>query len=239
METAGYATLSRQTGLAQEMQVVANNIANSATTGFRQEGVIFSEYVKDGGENASSLSMARAEVRNTSLAQGVLTQTNGRFDMAIEGDGFFMVETPDGNRLTRAGAFASNAEGDLVTMDGHRVLDAGEAPLFIPPDAGDIHIASDGTVSASDRLLGQIGVFKPVDTSQMQREDGVMFRVDGETEPAPEAHVLQGFLEGSNVNSILQVSRMIEIQRAYELGQSFLDAEDERIRNAVKSMLRA
>lgn len=238
METAGYATLSRQTGLMQEMQVVANNIANSATTGYRQEGVIFSEYVKDGGDKAASLSMARAQAHNTSLTQGSLTQTNGALDMAVEGDGFFLIETPDGNRLTRAGAFATSAEGDLVTTGGYRVLDAGGAPVFVPPDAGDISVAADGTISAADRLLGQIGLYRAQDTSQLKRQDGVMFRVDGEIEAAPDARILQGFLEGSNVNPILQVSRMIEIQRAYELGQSFLQAEDERIRNAVNAMLR-
>ena len=238
METAGYATLSRQTGLMQEMQVVANNIANSATTGFRQEGVIFSEYVKSTGDGSPSLSMARAQAHDTSMSQGSLTQTNGTFDLAIEGDGFFLVETPNGNRLTRAGAFSPDANGNLVTVDGYRVLDAGGAPLFVPSDVGKIHFANDGTVSADGRLLGQIGLYQATDSTLIKREDGVMFDPGGEVEPAINAQVLQGFLEGSNVNPILQISRMIEIQRAYELGQSFLDAEDERIRNAVKSMLR-
>ncbi|UWQ91328.1 flagellar hook-basal body complex protein [Aliisedimentitalea scapharcae] len=238
METAGYATLSRQSGLMQEMQVVANNIANSATTGFRQEGVIFSEYVKSTSDGSPSLSMARAQAHDTSLSQGALTQTNGTFDLAIEGDGFFMVETPSGNRLTRAGAFSANADGDLVTPDGYRVLDAGEAPIFVPSDTGKIHFASDGTVSADGRLLGQIGLFQATETTAMKREDGVMFDPGGDVEPALNAQIIQGFLEGSNVNPILQISRMIEIQRAYELGQSFLESEDERIRNAVKSMLR-
>ncbi|MBE1285508.1 MAG: flagellar hook-basal body complex protein [Rhodobacteraceae bacterium] len=238
METAGYAALSRQKGLLQEVRIVANNIANSATTGYRQEGLIFSEYVVSGDGVASSLSMARAEIQNTSLAQGALTQTNGAFDVAIEGGGFFLIETPDGERLTRAGAFAPNADGDLVTMDGFRVLDAGGAPVFVPGGASDIHIADDGTLSTDGRLLGQIGLFQPSDPTTLKREDGVMFRVDGEIEPDDQSRMLQGFLEGSNVNPILQLSRMIDIQRAYELGQSFLDSEDNRIRNAIKSMTR-
>lgn len=236
METAGYATLSRQSGLIREMRLVANNIANAATTGYRQEGLVFSEYVRSGPQGAS-LSMARGHVRNTSFEQGQLTRTGGRFDLAIEGDGFFLVETPAGERLTRSGSFSPNAEGDLVTMDGFRVLDAGGAPVFVPPGA-DIDIAADGTLSTEGRPLGQIGLYRPADPLALRREDGVMFESPAGVEPAEEARMLQGFLEGSNVNPIGQVARMIEVQRAYEMGQSFLETEHDRIRNAVKTLLR-
>ena len=235
MEHAGYTTLSRQSGLAREMQIVANNIANAATTGYRAEGMIFSEYVKP-VERGASLSMGQGNVRNTSFEQGALTQTGAPFDLAIEGDGFFLVETPQGERLTRAGAFSPSAEGDLVTYDGFRVLDAGGAPIFVPPD-GDIAVSSDGTLSADGNPLGQIGVVRPLDTAQMVREDGVMFRADGGFEPSDDARVLQGFVENSNVNPITQLARMIEVQRAYELGQSFLETEDERVRTALKSLM--
>lgn len=237
MEAAGYVTLSRQSGLMREMRIVANNIANAATTGFRQEGLIFSEFVRSAPDQ-SSLSMSQARVRNTSMEQGSLTQTNGNMDFAIEGDGFFLVETPRGERLTRAGSFATNADGDLVTPDGYRVLDAGGAPVFVPPDAADISVSSDGTLSVDGRLLGQIGLVRPTDPLAMVREDGVMFRADDGFEPAEDARVLQGFVEGSNVNPILQIARMIDIQRAYEMGQSFLETEDQRIRNAAKTLMK-
>lgn len=237
MEAAGYVTLSRQSGLMREMRIIANNIANSATSGYRQEGLIFSEYVK-AGQNQSSLSMSQARINNTSLQQGALTQTGGSFDFAIEGDGFFLIETPAGERLTRAGAFSPNADGDLVTMDGYRVLDAGGAPVFVPPDVAGISVAADGTLSAEGRLLGQIGLVQPTDPLGLVREDGVRFRADAGVEPAENATILQGFVEGSNVNPILQVSRMIEVQRAYEMGQSFLETEDQRIRNAVKTLVK-
>ncbi|MGR3621158.1 flagellar hook-basal body complex protein [Pseudophaeobacter sp.] len=237
MEAAGYATLSRQTGLMREMRVVANNIANSATTGYRSEGLIFSEYVQS-GPGQESLSMARANIFNTSMEQGQLTQTGGSFDFAIEGDAYFMVETPQGERLTRSGAFSPNAEGDLVTMDGYKVLDAGRAPVFIPGTAESINVGADGTITADGNAIGQIGLFKPAETHSMVREDGVMFRVDGDIEDAEDGRMVQGFLEGSNVNAITQVTRMIEIQRAYEMGQSFLETEDQRIRNAIKNLIK-
>ncbi|MGC1497578.1 MAG: flagellar hook-basal body complex protein [Sulfitobacter sp.] len=234
MENAGYTTLSRQSGLAREMQIVANNIANSATTGFRAEGLIFSEYVKP-VDRGASLSMGQGNVRNTSFEQGALTQTGGTFDFAIEGDGYFLVQTPSGERLTRAGAFSPSAEGDLVTYDGFRVLDAGGAPLFVPPGAN-IAVSGDGTLSADGTPLGQIGLVRPLDTSDMVREDGVMFRTEAGYEPSESARILQGFVENSNVNAVSQLARMIEVQRAYELGQSFLESEDERVRAALKAL---
>lgn len=236
MDTA-YVTLSRQSGLMNEMRLVANNIANANTTGYRQQGLVFSEFIRD-MPNTPSLSMSRAEARNTSLQQGVLTETGGQFDFAIEGDGFFMIETGEGNRLTRAGSFSPNAEGDLVTMDGARVLDANGAPVFIPPDAASIDVGSDGTLSVEGQLLGQLGVFNVADPKDLIREGSTLFRAGGQIDPVDAPVVLHRFLEGSNVNAINQVTRLIEIQRAYELGQSFLKTEDERVRGALKALMR-
>ncbi|CUK02964.1 Distal rod protein [Ruegeria denitrificans] len=236
MDTA-YTTLSRQSGLVNEMRMVANNIANANTTGYRAQGLVFSEFVRDLPGNPS-LSMARAEARNTSLQQGLLTETGGQFDFAIEGDGFFMVETPSGNRLTRAGAFSPSAEGDLVTMDGHRVLDSNGAPVFIPPDAASIDVGSDGTLSIEGQLLGQIGVYRVADSKTLVREGSTQFRAEGEIDLVENPVLLHRFLEGSNVNAVEQVTRLVEIQRAYELGQSFLETEDERLRGALKALMR-
>ena len=237
MEASTYISLSRQSGLMNEMRMVANNIANAATTGYRQQGVMFSEFVRTAPGQAS-LSMSRAQVRETSFEQGTLTQTNGSFDFAIEGDGFFLIESPNGERLTRAGSFSPDANGELVTPQGSRLLDAGGAPVFAPPGAK-IAVASDGTLSADGQPQGQIGVYMPSDPMALIRQGGVMFDSPGGVEPAEGARMIQGFLESSNVDPILQVARMIEVQRAYEMGQSFLEAEDQRIRNAVKTLIRS
>ncbi len=236
MDNASYTTLTRQSGLMREMQTLANNIANASTTGFRAEEVMFSEHVKSLGPGATSLSMASAAVRDTVMTQGTLSQTGGTFDLAIEGEGFFLIETPNGQRLTRAGSFTPNQNGDLVTADGYPVLDAGGAPVFVPQGLGTVGIGADGTISAGGQPIGQIGLVIPVDPNTMVRESGVMFDAQGGFDVAPDGRMLQGFLEDSNVNPILQVSRMIEVQRAYELGQSFLDKEDERIRSVIKSV---
>jgi len=238
VDNSGYITLTRQSGLMREMQVVANNIANAATAGFRQEGVIFSEYVV-GIQGGASLSMAQGNVRNTSFEQGNLTQTGATFDFAIEGDGFFLIETPDGERLTRAGSFTPNGEGDLVTPDGLRVLDAGGAPVFVPPDVRSLAVAPDGTISADGAFIGQIGLVTPTNPTSMTRQTGVLFSAEDGYEASETARMMQGFIEASNVDPIGQLARMIEIQRAYEMGQSFLDSEDERVRRAMDAMMKS
>lgn len=233
MSNSVYATLTRQSGLWNEMQVVANNVANTATTGYRGEGVIFSEHVKSLGPDAPSLSMAVANGRRTQWDQAQLTQTGGTFDLAIEGDGFFQIETPAGLRLTRAGSFIPTPEGTLATPEGYLLLDAGAAPVFVPGDAQSIAIASDGTISADGVPLGQVGLVVPENSDQLIREDGVRFRTDAELLPSEDAAILQGFLEGSNVDPVGEIARMIAVQRSYEMGQAFLEREDERLRSIM------
>ncbi|EDM73065.1 flagellar basal-body rod protein FlgF, putative [Roseobacter sp. AzwK-3b] len=237
MENTGYTTLTRQSGLLREIQVIANNIANAATTGYREESLIFAEYVKR-VENGPSISMATPSARSISSLQGGLQPTGGTLDFAIEGDGFFLIEAADGNRLTRAGSFSLSAAGELATHDGHRVLDAGGAPVFLPPNATDLRVAADGTISAEGRLIGQIGLVRPLDPNDLIREGGTLFRTDVGTKPVEGSRILQGFLEGSNVDPIAQVARMVEVQRAYEMGQSFLENENTRIRETLKTMIR-
>lgn len=237
MDNAGYTALTRQSGLLREMTSVANNIANASTTGFRREGVIFSEFVAAMDHGDPSLSMAHANVRRTDLEQGTLTQTGGTFDFAIEGPGFFMVEGPAGPLLTRAGSFTPNAAGELAAPDGARLLDAGGAPVFVPPDARSVALAADGTLSAEGRPLTQIGLVRPADPNDMTHRDGVRFAAPGGIEPVLEgAAILQGFVEGSNVDPVIEITRMIQVQRAYEAGQSFLEREDERIRAVLTAM---
>jgi len=237
MDNAGYTAITRQSGLVRELQTVANNIANAATTGYRSEGLLFTEFVH-GLRDAPSLSMAAANARQTSMVQGQLTETGGDFDFALEGDGFFLVETPQGERLTRAGSFALSLAGDLVTHDGHLVLDPGGAPLFVPPDVTTLDVGKDGTMSADGRLIGQLAIVRPLDPQMMEREGGVLFASEAGYEPDPDTRVSQGFLEGSNVNPLVQVARLVEVQRAYEMGQSFMEAENERIRNTIQTLIK-
>ncbi len=234
MDAGLYTALTRQSGLMREMQVVANNIANVSTSGFRREGVMFSEYVAKLGDGPS-LSMANANTRVVDLTVGGTSQTGGTFDLAIQADGFFQVQTPNGPRLTRAGAFTPSAEGNLVNPDGHTLLDQGGAPIAIPAGTNAVSIAQDGTISADGAPIGQIGLWEAVDPLSLRHEAGVLFSASA-VQPMEGGIMLQGFLEDSNVNPVSEIARMIEVQRAYEMGQSFLDQEDRRIRSVVDAL---
>jgi len=238
MDNAIYAALTRQSGLMREMRSVANNIANANTTGFRREGVVFSEYMVSLDRRGETLAMANAHGRMIDQRPGDMTLTNGRFDLAIDGKGFFMVQTPQGNRLTRAGAFMTNAEGELVNPDGYQLLDDGQAPVVIPAGVRDIGIGMDGTISADGTPVGRVGIFAVTDQSRLQHVVGTLFDPGDAAEPLDDAVLRQGFLEGSNVDPVLEIARMIEVQRAYQLGQSFLDQEDQRIRQAITILTR-
>lgn len=240
MDNTVYVALTRQRGLSREMDVIANNIANSGTTGFRREEVIFSEHVRRLGTPGEVLSMASAHGRMIDSRPGTLEATGGTFDFAIEGEGYFLIDTPQGQALTRSGHFTPNAEGELVTPEGHRLLDEGGGPVFVPAGAGSVSLGADGTLSADGAPLGRIGLWQPSDPNRTALAGARLQIPEGGAEPLGEegGRLLQGHLEGSNVDPIAEVSRMIAVQRAYEMGQSFLELEDTRIRAVVQTLAR-
>ncbi|MEN9410598.1 MAG: flagellar basal-body rod protein FlgF [Pseudomonadota bacterium] len=234
MEGSGFVTLTRQVGLMREMQVVANNIANSATAGFRREGVIFSEFIRRSG-TVPSVSMAQASARLVDPSEGGLTRTGGPFDFAIRGEGFFLIETGQGPRLTRSGAFTPGPDGTLRNPDGHALLDGAGTPVVVPPGTRHVLLGVDGTLSGDGLPLGQIGLWGAEDPLSLRHEGGTLFAADGVV-PVMGASFVQGALEDSNVDPIIEVARMVEVQRAYEMGQAFLDREDERLRGMIRTI---
>lgn len=237
MDNPAYVALTRQTGLLKAMQATAHNIANVSTTGYRREEVIFAEMLVDQPDAPGTLAMTAARVRHSDMTNAGLTSTGGQLDFGLEGPGFFMIESVQGPLLTRAGAFTRSEQGLLTTLDGSAVLDAGGAPIFLPPDAGVITVASDGTIDADGAPIGQLGLYEVDDPALLTRRSGQRF-VPGEAEilPAVQTRLVQGSLEGSNVDPVLEMARMIEVQRAYELGARFLDREDERIRAVIRTL---
>lgn len=238
MDNAGYVTLSRQSGLLMELDVIANNIANMGTDGFRREGMLFSEYVDALPVAGGSLTIATPGARYTDALQGDLAKTDAPLDLAIEGQGYFMVESADGVNLTRAGSFVTNAAGELTTWRGQRVLDEGQAPIFIAPTARDVSIATDGTVSVDGEPQARIGVVS-VEGDRTRRAGDNLFTPEGALAPANDYRVAQGFIEKSNVNPVVEIARLLEVHRAYEIGQTILDNEDQRIRDTVEAIGRS
>ncbi len=239
MDNASYAALTRQVGLMREMQGIANNLANMSTAGFRREGVVFSEYVQELGPGTESLSLSNANGRAITTTQGTLSQTDARLDLAIEGDGYFLIGAPDGEYLTRAGGFSQSDTGEIVTQDGHFLLDSGGAPIPVPLGTRSLAIAADGTMSADGVPVAEIGLWEPTDPLDLSRRTGTAFTAAGGVQPAEgDAAILQGFLESSNVSPVTEITRLIAVQRAYEAGQNFLDKEDERIRSVMRTVTR-
>jgi len=236
MDSGGYVTLTRQSGLMRELLVVAHNLANAGTSGFRREGVIFAEHVRALGPDDPPLSMARAHGRSIDLGMGALNHTGRPLDFAIEGEGFFLVDAPGGDRLTRAGSFTPDSAGMLSTPLGHHLLDEGGAPIFMPPQATEIGLGPDGTLSADGQPIARVALVVPEDVARLVREPGLLFHSLAGHRPAETPRLYQGFLEDSNVDAMTEMARLVEVHRAYELGQQFLDREDDRIRGVIQTL---
>ncbi|KDA01824.1 flagellar hook-basal body complex protein [Hyphomonas oceanitis] len=234
MSNAIYATLARQHGLMQEMQVVSNNLANSSTTGYKTDRAIFAEFMVSTGSDTSSLSMGSLAGHSFEMEQGGLKVTGGQFDLAVQGDGYFTVDTPQGTRLTRAGQFQLAANGNLIDMNGSNVLNAGGGPITIPPEATNLVISVDGTISANGLQIDQVGIVVP--DGELMRDSNTYFSAKDGFAAAKDFGIVQGALEQSNVSPVLEVSRMIEVQRAYEAGQALLETEDQRIGQLISAV---
>lgn len=238
MNNAGYVVLSRQSSLMKELTSIANNIANSDTTGFRREGFLFSEYVRALEGPSESISQTNIGGRFFDARTGGLAQTGAPFDVAIDGEGYFAVQTPHGERLTRAGSFVLSNAGELTTPDGHALLSESGGPIAIPAEAGKVTIAPDGSIAVDGAPLGKIGVFT-VPATALSREGANLFKATQEMQPVEAPRVVQGFIEDSNVDPVVEIARLIEVQRAYELGQQLLKDEDERITKTIDSFGRS
>lgn len=234
MENANYTTLTRQSGLMRELQVIANNIANISTTGYKREGVIFSEYIKKVG-NEGSLSMARGNTRHLDLSSGSTIQTNGKLDLAIQGDGFFLLSTPEGERLTRSGAFLISQDNIVVNNDGNSLLDESRNSITLPEVFFDLNIDINGRILVDGQEIANVGVWVPTDLSAIRHVAGTQFKTDT-FDLVEDPVVRQSYLEDSNVNPVSEIARMIEVQRSYELGQKFMDLEDQRQRNVITTL---
>lgn len=241
MDNALYVGLSRQMTLRRELDIVANNIANANTTGFKvEELMVRTEPAKPartvGGSYPVKFVLDDGVARD--FGQGALTQTGGDFDLAIEGQGFFKVSTAGGERYTRDGRFTMSSEGKLVTQNGQAVLDEGGGEILVDPLKGPATIARDGTVSQGAERAGKIAVVRPTDLASFRKDGDNLYRNTTNDTPqaAPNAAIHQGMLEASNVQSITQITKLIEVSRAYESMAKMMDQTAELSRSAVERL---
>lgn len=240
METPIYIALSRQLTLQRQLEVVANNVANASTPGFKSELMVMSE-VKLPAEKGVKLSYVQDLASARDFSQGGLKPTNNDLDLAIEGHGFFAVRTPEGIKYTRVGRFQLNENGILVTSQGYEVM-AGGGTVTVDPDDGPINVASDGTIS-TDRardgqfltVLGQLDLVDFADRASLQPGPDNLYTAT--TRPiGAEGSVVQGMLEDSNVNPIIEMTNLIEVTRSYQSVQRFMESEHERMRRAINNI---
>ena len=243
MENTLLVGLSRQIALRRELDVIANNIANIGTTGFKAENVLFEEHLARGARvdhfpapQDRRVSFVLDRETRTNLAQGPLSHTGNSLDAAIDGDGFFVVETPQGERYTRAGGFAINTAGELVTPAGYRVL-GNAGPIVLDPADTEITIALDGTVSTHDEERGQLRLVRFEDASQLNKLGDSLFSSEAAPLPAEaRTRVIQGSIEKSNVQAVVEMGRMIEVTRAYTSLASLMSRTEELRRSAIERL---
>jgi flagellar basal-body rod protein FlgF len=240
MDNTMYVALSRQMTLRRELDIVANNIANADTTGFKVEGTMVRTDPSTGAkmiDGPASLKFVIDDGVTRDFTQGALRQTGGPLDLAIEGQGFFKVQTPAGERYTRDGRFTLSPDGKVTTQAGDPVVgESGE--ITVNPQLGPLSIAADGTVSQAGQRIGTISVFAFDDMSGLSKTGDNLFSNTSNLPPqtSTAAQVRQGMLESSNVNSILQVTRLIEISRAYESMARTIENSAELSRRSVERL---
>ena len=250
MQNALLVGLSRQMSLSHQIDILANNIANIDTTGFKADTAVFSEYLMPGASDGdfsgkdNRISFVQDAGTWIDFSPGTMQRTGDPLDVAINGKGFFAIQTNRGQRYTRNGAFAINAQGQLVTSAGDVVLGT-TGPINFAPSDRNIIISGNGTISARDgNTTGSIqrGQLQLVDfdnPQQMQKDGASLFQAPPEANQkavAPGTSVVQGSIEKSNVNAVAEMSRMIEVSRAYTQIATLLQQESDLHKSAIEKL---
>lgn len=237
MDNSSYVALSRQTALSRQMEVIANNIANVSTPGFKGESVLFAEHLQKAGSSSLSFAQDRGSSRNT--AEGPMNATGNTLDFAISGDGYFTIQTDDGDRYTRAGRFQLDSQGRLVTTEGNPVLSASGQPITTRPADGVIEVSRDGVVSGARGIIARLEIVTFEDEQKLRKTAGGLYETDERSTPSEDAEVIQGMIEQSNVEPVIEITRMITVMRSFNSAQTLLETEHERERKAIGSIINA
>lgn len=244
MDSPSYVILSRLSSQMRTSQVTANNLANADTPGFRSSRPIFAEHVAQQGRVAGpagarpvGYSWDRASWRDPT--PGTISQTGNSLDVALSGPGFFAVETDRGERFTRAGRFALGSDGRLVDQEGNAVLNTQSRPIAIAPNDTRIEIQGDGTIRSENGVLGRLRVVRFEDDQALLAEGTRHFNANGQQpEEVARPGIVQGAVEGSNVQSVLEMTRMMAELREFQFATQFLEREGERQQSAIDRLLR-
>lgn len=242
--------LSWQTALRRELDVVSNNVANLNTTGYKSDNSAFSEYLMPGAHSERfapadrRVSFVQDRATWHDLSQGPFQHTGAPLDIAIDGDGFLVVETKRGERYTRNGAFQLNNAGEIVNSAGERIL--GESgPIVLQPTDRDVIIHPDGTVKVregvsltSDATRGKLRVVNFANSGNLQKDGTSMFAAPQGTQPQADvkSRVVQGTIEKSNVRAVVEMARLIQVTRHYTEVANMIQQQTDLRRNSIQQL---
>jgi flagellar basal-body rod protein FlgF len=232
MENTSYIALSRQTALWRQMEVVANNIANANTPAYKGEQMMFTPYtVKSKSENSvfgRNLSFVQdvGVLRDTS--EGPMTHTGAPLDVAIHDDGYFVIDTPAGQRYSREGHFHLDETGMMVTSSGYPVLQKSGQPVIFAPNETQITIAGDGTISTENGVIGNLQVVNFDNQQELRKAGDGTYQTTATPNDIDRPQVVQGMLEESNVQPVIEMTHMMSILRNYEGVQKIIENENDR-----------
>lgn len=238
MENTQYIALSRQAALWRQMEVVANNIANANTPAYKAEQMMFTDYMVKTKSESSAFGRKLSFVQDVGTLrdtrEGPLTDTGAPLDVALHDDGYFVVDTPAGQRYTREGHFRLDETGMLVTSTGYPVLQKTGQPVVFAPNESQITIAPDGTVSTENGTIGKLRVVKFDNEQQLRKAGDGTYQTKADPTELDRPQVVQGMLENSNVEPVLETTHMMTILRNYEGVQKMIDNEQSRSLKAMQ-----
>lgn len=245
MDSPGYVVLSRLALQPRATELLAHNIANADTPGFHASRMVFGAHLDrqrgvaaPPGGAPVAYAQDRASWRDT--AQGPIQRTGNPLDIAIAGEGFFAVETPRGERYTRAGRFSLDAGQRLVDMEGNAVLDAEGRPIVIAAGDTRIEVLGDGTLRSENGVIARLRVVRFDDPQRLLAEGDRLFAAPAAEPPLPveRPQLVQGAVEGSNVRPVIELTRLMAELREFQFAAQFVEREGERLGNAVERILR-
>jgi flagellar basal-body rod protein FlgF len=238
MDTALYVGLSRQMTLQRALDIAANNIANADTAGFKVEQLLLeADPLTPPAFGAAPVNYVIDNGVARDFGQGEMETTGNAFDLSVEGQGFFTVQTAQGDRYTRDGRFSVDAQNRLVNRNGDPVLSSGGAPITLDPTQPAPKVAQDGTISQGGASLGRVGVVRFPDQSVLSKAGDDGFTApDGASVAANDAIIRQGMVERSNVQPVLEITHLIEITRAYERVAKMMEANQSMTSTAIQRL---
>lgn len=241
MEMTSYVALSYLTAQSRALEVHASNLANAGTAGFKSEHVLFSDWLgrqtgTDGSMKERSVAFVQDRATYREQAPGSLSHTGNPLDLAITGDGFFTVDTARGPRLTRAGRFAPQADGTLTDHEGNALLDTAGQKMRLSAADIDLSVAADGSIQSENGPIGRVGVVQPDDVMRLQTEGGTTLRSDAATTPVAQPRIVQGSVEDSNVQPVIEMAQMMSGLRSFQFAAQFIEGEATRQQNAIDKL---